>query len=140
MVSELIQRAALEEGFSTVMTSLTPSFVDEIRDRIGLILVASTVMESHPDAEILRQVDELAIATLSVVVVEPGAPPAGSKPRYPELLPHLSGSHQLMQASSEDELASVIRRELVRMRSRAIRDKTVRTSSAEAPPQPKITR
>lgn len=139
----LTQRAALEERFTISATSLTPSFADEIRDRfrlVGLILVASSVTESHPDAELLRQIDARAIATLSVVIVESEPQPADSPPHYLKLLPNLSSSHQLVKATSEEELMIVIRRELVRMRSRAIRDLAVRASSPGAPPQPKITR
>jgi MinD-like ATPase involved in chromosome partitioning or flagellar assembly len=74
----LIQRAALEEGFTAVMTSLTPSFADEIRDRIGLIVVASTIEKPLPATEILQQIGKLATPTLSMVFVVSRARNTGS--------------------------------------------------------------
>lgn len=145
-VGDLIQRAALEEGFTTVMTSLTPSFVDEIRDRIGLILVASTIVSSHPGVEILRQIAALDIPTLSVVVVVSGAQTAGSSPHDLDWLQHLSSSPPSMQAtplsssppsmqaSNEEEFVTIVRRQLVRMRSRAIQESAARAPSAGALP------
>lgn len=139
-VSELFQRAALEEGFTTQMHSLTTLFVDDVHGQIGLIIVASTITSSHPEAESLLRIDELAIPMLSVVIVESNAHTAGSQPRDLGVTLHLPIPHVSMHAGNEEELVVVIRRELVKMRSLGIRNQAVRTSSAEAPPQPKITR
>lgn len=158
-VSELIQRAALEEGLTTVMTSLTPSFPDEIRGQIGLLLVASTIVDSPPELEIFRQIAELDTPTLTVIVLMSRAQTGGSPPYDLDWLRHLSSSrphdpdwlHPLdtspptiqaghpsssprsMHAGNEEAFVTILRRELVRKRSRALQEATVRTPSGETP-------
>jgi MinD-like ATPase involved in chromosome partitioning or flagellar assembly len=140
LISALTERAALEEGFTLVMTAFTPSFVDEIGDQIGLIL-APTTIDLRSDAELLRQIDALNLPTLSVVVVEPGHPfidrprTDGSKPQPLEVLPRLASSHQVMFAGNEEELVLVIRQELVRMRGRVLQEGTA-VRSADSLPRP----
>lgn len=138
-VSELVERAAAEEGFAVDRASPARTFVDEMLHRtarMGLI-VAGNVDPTVGEAAMLRKVNEMIGDALSVVVVEAGTPSPESQATYKEMLPNWS-SRGLPRASNEEELVNVIRRELVRMRSHALRQiSAAHPPSAEAP-LPKI--